>query len=202
MGARRIEDLLVLASGSPRRRELLNAVGLPFEVIVPDIVEEPLAMEAPGELVMRLAREKAQAVAGRLGPRPRRVVLGSDTVVVVDGEVLGKPRDPEDAVALLGRILGREHRVLTGVAVVESDTGTSRVVHVESRVYMRPADEAEIRAYVATGEPLDKAGAYALQGEGRRFVERVEGSETNVIGLPLEEAVSLLRAAGVAVDLP
>lgn len=197
MGERRAAPVLVLASSSPRRRDLLRAAGLDFEVIVPDIAEEPRAGETPGELVVRLAAEKAESVARRLGPERRRLVLGSDTVVVLGEQVLGKPRDPEDAVRLLRRILGRTHRVLTGVAVVESPGGQSRVVHVESRVRMRAADEAEVRSYVATGEPLDKAGAYALQGEGRRFVERVEGSRSNVIGLPLEETLSLLREAGV-----
>lgn len=197
MGERSSAPLLVLASSSPRRRDLLLSAGLDFQVIAPNVEEEPRLGETPGELVLRLAAEKAESVARRLDPERRRVVLGSDTVVVLGEQVLGKPRDPEDAVRLLRSILGRTHRVLTGVAVVVSPSGVSRSVHVESRVRMRAADEAEVRRYVASGEPLDKAGAYALQGEGRRFVERVEGSRSNVIGLPLEETLSLLREAGV-----
>jgi len=190
--------VLILASGSPRRRDLLTQAGIPFEAIPADIAEVARPGEEPRDLVERLAREKALAVIGRLAGPARRIVLGSDTVVVLGHDVLGKPRDPEHAVSLLRRLAGRAHHVLTGVAVVESDTGHARVVSVESRVHMREADEAELRAYVSTGEPLDKAGAYAFQGAGRRFVERVEGSETNVIGLPLEETLALLRACGVA----
>jgi septum formation protein len=189
---------LILASGSPRRRELLSRAGLRFEVQAADIPEQSRPGESPAETVLRLARDKALAVARRVGPAPRRFVLGADTVVVLEGDVLGKPRDAEHAVALLRRLAGRGHVVLTGVALTASDALEPSQTVVESRVEMRPADEAELRAYVAGGEPLDKAGAYALQGQGRRFVERVLGSETNVIGLPLEETLALLRAAGAA----
>jgi septum formation protein len=127
------------------------------------------------------------------------VVLGSDTIVVIGAEVLGKPRDPEHAVALLCKLTGRTHLVMTGIAVVESDTGRTRSRVVESQVTLREADEAELRDYVATGESLDKAGAYALQGAGRRFIAGVEGSETNVIGLPLEETLAMLKEAGVEI---
>ncbi len=130
------------------------------------------------------------------------VVLGADTIVAVDEQVLGKPRDPEHAVHLLRRLTGRVHQVFTGVAVVHGNQGRCSVLSVESRVRMRPARESELRAYVATGEPLDKAGAYALQGQGRQFVERVEGSRSNVIGLPLEETCALLRNAGLTPRLP
>jgi septum formation protein len=188
--------MLVLASASPRRRELLAGAGIAFEVMPAEIDERALPDEAPHALAERLAREKALAVAERLGPAPRRLVLGSDTIVVLAGEVLGKPRDPEHAEALLGRLVGRRHDVVTGVAVVDSQRLAPRSFTVTSRVTMRAAEADEIRRYVATGEPLDKAGAYALQGEGRRFVAVVEGSESNVIGLPLEETLALLRAAG------
>ena len=127
--------------------------------------------------------------------KPRRWVLGSDTVVVLAGEIIGKPSGPEDAVRMLLHLTGHTHRVLTGVAVMDALEGCIRSRAVESEVVMRSADEAEIRDYVATGEPLDKAGAYALQGEGRRFVSRVEGSESNVIGLPMEETLALLAEA-------
>ena len=190
---------LVLASASPRRRLLLGEAGVAFTAVPADIDEAPLPGETPRELVMRLAREKAQAVAAKLGAGPRRLVLGSDTIVVIGEDVLGKPRDPADAAALLGRILGRTHTVLTGVALLDAESGELHSRCVASEVVMRTASEVEVRAYVAGGEPLDKAGAYALQGEGRKFVERVIGSETNVIGLPLDETLALLRAAGFPV---
>lgn len=188
---------LVLGSGSPRRRELLARAGVAFEVQAADIDERPQPGEAPRALAARLACEKARAVARRLGPEPPRLVLGADTIVVLDGEVLGKPQDRADAERLLGRLVGRVHEVLTGVALVTSADLAARSVVVASRVWMRPAEPDEIRRYVATGEPLDKAGAYAAQGEGRRFIERIEGSETNVIGLPIEETLALLREAGL-----
>jgi septum formation protein len=190
--------MLVLASASPRRRELLARAGLAFEVFPADIDEVARAGEGPEALVERLAREKAASVARRVGPTPPRLVLGSDTVVVLGRDVLGKPRDAVDAEALLARLVGRTHRVLTGVAVAPSgEPAALQSCVVESRVRMRPASAEEIRRYVATGEPLDKAGAYALQGEGRGFVLEVTGSETNVIGLPLDETLALLRDAGL-----
>jgi septum formation protein len=190
---------LVLASASPRRRALLARAGVTFQVEPAEIDESPRPGESPRELVVRLAAEKARAVAERLPRGGPRCVLGSDTIVVLGEEVLGKPRDPAHARELLTRILGREHTVLTGVALLDP-AGALHTRCVESRVAMRDASVAEVSAYVATGEPLDKAGAYALQGEGRRFVARVVGSESNVIGLPLEETLALLREAGVAVD--
>ncbi|MEZ4216668.1 MAG: Maf family protein [Myxococcota bacterium] len=188
---------LVLASASPRRRELLARAGFAFEVEPADIPEERAPEEAPEAFARRLAREKVLAVAARA---PGAVVLGADTIVVLGGDVLGKPRDPEHAVALLSRLVGRAHVVVTAVAVCAG--GVAREVAVASEVRMRDATRDEIRAYVATGEPLDKAGAYGLQGEGRRFVVAVAGSETNVIGLPVAETVALLRAAGVAPSAP
>jgi septum formation protein len=191
---------LVLASRSPRRRELLARAGVHFEVTPADVCERARPGEAPAQLARRLASEKARSVAVRLGPDPRRWVLGADTIVVLDDDVLGKPDDAEHAVALLRRLAGRRHRVLTAVSLVASDTLAERHVVVESRVRMRSADEGELRAYVATGEPLDKAGAYAAQGEGRRLIHAIEGSESNVIGLPLAETLALLDAAGVGAD--
>ncbi len=189
---------LVLGSGSPRRRELLTRAGIAFEVMPADIDESARDGEAPTAYALRLAREKALAVAARVGAAPQRLVLGADTIVVIDGDVLGKPTDPADAVRLLTRLVGREHRVFTAVAVVASD----RLAHAEtcivaSDVSMRSASEDEIRRYVVTGEPLDKAGGYAAQGEGRRFIHRIDGSETNVIGLPIDETLALLRKSGM-----
>lgn len=190
---------LVLASASPRRRDLLAGAGLAFETWPAALDEALRPGETAEETAERLAREKACAVAEALGPEPARVVLGSDTVVVQDGAVLGKPRDAEHAAALLARLAGRRHRVVTGVAVVETASGRCRSRTVASGVALRPLGAEAIRRYVATGEPLDKAGAYALQGRGRAFVEHVEGSESNVIGLPMDETLALLREAGVAV---
>lgn len=188
---------LILASASPRRRDLLSRLKVPFAAVPAEIAETARPGETPQALAERLAREKAEAVVARIGTTPRRVVLGSDTIVVIGEEVLGKPRDPEHALVLLRKLSGRTHRVMTGIAVVESDTGRTRSRVVESRVTLRKADDAELRDYVATGESLDKAGAYALQGAGRRFIAAVEGSETNVIGLPLEETLAMLQEAGV-----
>jgi MAF protein len=183
---------LVLASASPRRRELLEAAGVPHEVIPADIDERAREGESPVELALRLAREKAVAVAQRLRGEPRQV-LGSDTIVVLDDRVLGKPRDREDALRLLRALAGRTHTVVTAVAVVDSQSLAARQCAVESRVTLRSASEEELRRYVATGEPLDKAGAYAIQGEGGWLVSHLEGSRSNVIGLPVEETLALLE---------
>ncbi len=187
---------LILASASPRRRELLARAGIAFEVQPADIPETVRAGEAPMALAERLARAKALEVARRVGPDPARWVLGADTIVVVDDDVLGKPRSPEHAVELLGRLVGRKHLVVTGIALAESKTLRVRHMSVESQVEMRPVDREELIAYVATGESLDKAGGYAVQGGARSFVTRVSGSETNVIGLPLTETLELLSDAG------
>ena len=194
---------LVLASASPRRRDILARLGLDFEIHPANIDESPRPGEAAGDLVLRLALGKARAVAQGLAAGSGRWVLGSDTVVVLAGETLGKPRDPEDAEAMLGRLLGQTHRVLTGVAVVDARTGLEYSRAVSSDVIMRQGSEEEIRDYVASGEPMDKAGAYALQGQGRRFVSQVVGSESNVIGLPAEETLALLEeAAAGGADRP
>lgn len=187
---------LVLASGSLRRRDLLASLGLDFEIRVPEVDESPLQAERPESYVWRLARMKALTAA-----RPERVVLGADTTVVHDGEIIGKPDGPGNAHRILRRLQGDTHIVYTGVAVVRQDENLRDVnVEVEdSRVRLVPMSDAEIAAYVDTGEPLDKAGAYALQGTGAMFVDSVLGSPSNVIGLPLHVAVRLLRAAGIEV---
>jgi len=188
---------LVLASASPRRRELLARAGVPFEIRPANIAENAQPGEAYQALVTRLASEKAHAIARDLPSSPLRWVLGSDTLVVLEGEAIGKPRDARHAESLLGRLAGRVHEVITAVALVRSDGSERHSFYVRSKVHMRPASGAEIARYVATGEPLDKAGAYAVQGEGRRFVTKIEGSETNVIGLPLSETLALLRQVGL-----
>ena len=188
---------LVLASASPRRREILSAAGLRFRIEPAELDERALPGEPPAQHAARLARAKALAVARRQAGDPGCVVIAADTLVVVGTRVLGKPSDAREAESHLASLCGRSHRVITAVAVVRADALHPREALVESEVALRPASADEIRAYVATGEPLDKAGAYALQGEGRRFVERVIGSESNVIGLPLAETLELLRAEGV-----
>jgi septum formation protein len=191
------EARLVLASASPRRREILASANVLFEIQPADIEERARAGETPHALVERLAREKALEVARRLPPSPRRPVLGADTIVVApDGEVLGKPRNEAHAVALLARLVGHRHRVMTAVALAWNGSDELRSRVVVSEVEMRPATREELVEYVQVGESLDKAGGYALQGEGKRFIVAVEGSRTNVIGLPLEETLELLEGAG------
>jgi len=193
---------IVLASSSPRRRRLLRELGVGFSVRVPDVDERPLPGELPGPHVRRLALAKARAVARELAPGCGvRWVIGADTVVVLDGKILGKPRDPKDAAGMLAQLSGRTHEVLTGVALVPTGGGRGRTAVVCSRVEMKLLDEATIRRYVAGGEPLDKAGAYAVQGRGRHLVARVSGSLTNVIGLPLERLGQLLTIAGLEIQL-
>ncbi len=186
---------LILASASPRRRDLLRRAGIRFEVFPADIPEIEQPGETPVAFAQRLARSKALAVAEQIGASPPRLVLGADTIVVLDGEVFGKPRDSDHALELLERLVGREHSVVTAVALVASDTLQVRQAAVTSRVEMRAVERDELIAYVATGEPLDKAGGYAVQGGARSFVTRIHGSETNVIGLPLDETVELLGEA-------
>lgn len=187
---------LILASGSPRRRELLAHAGVPFEIHPADIPEIEQPGEPPIAFARRLACAKASVVAQRIGASPPRLVLGADTIVVVDGDILGKPRNAEHAMELLERLTGRCHVVVTAVAVVSSDTLRARDIAVESRVEMRSVERGELAAYVATGEPLDKAGGYAVQGGARSFVTEIDGSESNVIGLPMEESLALLAEAG------
>jgi septum formation protein len=180
---------LILASASPRRRELLRSVGVPFDVIPSDVPEDPLSGEQCDAFARRVARDKAVEVARR---RPGAFVLGADTVVVVDGDLLGKPRDRADAHRMLTLLSGRAHRVLTAVALVDP-AGEIDEILVETEVEMRPLSREEIEAYVDSSEPYDKAGAYAAQGGAARFVRDVRGSYSNVIGLPLDEVEALLR---------
>ncbi len=178
---------LMLASASPRRAELLRAAGFTFAVDTADLDETPIAGEVPEAYVRRLADAKARAVAAR---HPQALVLGADTTVVVDGAILGKPADAADATAMLRLLQGRAHDVLTGVAVVGD--GWSRVAVAVTGVWFAPMSDAEIAAYVATGEPMDKAGAYGIQGVASRYVTRVDGSYPNVVGLPVALVHALL----------
>jgi septum formation protein len=189
---------LVLASGSPRRRELLALLGLPFDVVAPDVDESVHPGERPVDLVRRLAIDKVEAV-GAVGAidGSDAVVLAADTIVEVDGEILGKPADADDARRMLRALSARTHRVHTGLAV-RRDGGTACEV-VTTSVTMATMSDAAIEWYLATGEPLDKAGAYAIQGSGGAFVAAIEGSASNVVGLPLATVVELLSRQGVAV---
>jgi len=188
--------VLILASASPRRRELLRTLCPDFRV-VPSDLEETLAAGSPRAAAAGLALDKARAVAARVG---EGVVLGADTIVVIDGQALGKPAGPDEARAMLRRLRGREHEVITGVAVVDARTGRSEATAVVSRVRMAEYGDAEIEAYLATEEPLDKAGAYAIQGRGGALVAGLDGSFSNVVGLPLEETARVLAAFGVPVS--
>ncbi len=186
---------IVLASASPRRRELLASVGIRFAIVASDIPEDLLPGETPTGHVLRLSREKAQEVAGRTDV-PGRWFLGSDTIVLRDGDVLGKPRDAAEAGAMLRSLSGRAHRVLSGYAVHDRQTGATSADVIATAVHFRRLTEAEIAGYIATGEPLDKAGAYAIQGIGAFMVRRIEGSYTTVVGLPLCEVVETLERLG------
>jgi len=194
---------LVLASASPRRRELLGRLGLPFEVR-PSGVDEVLRSDLPAaDQATALARAKAADVAAQLGARDGAgVVLGADTLVVLDARPIGKPGSRDEARAMLRALRGRTHEVVTALAALAVPQGREVRAAVTSRVTMRPFTEAEIDAYVATGEPDDKAGAYGAQGLGARLVARIDGCVTNVIGLPLTTTARLLRALGLEPVLP
>lgn len=192
-------NMLVLASASPRRRELLAQSGYSFEVRPAHIPEDPRPGEEPITYVVRLAREKAEAVyrelAGRDGAAGNGgglVVLGADTTVVIDGEMLAKPEDAADAARMLRKLSGRTHRVITGVAVVTA-RGTEAAAEVTAVRFLTVGEE-EIATYVATGEPMDKAGAYAIQGRAARWIPRIEGCYFNVVGLPLALVTAMLEA--------
>ncbi|MDR1621904.1 MAG: Maf family protein [Synergistaceae bacterium] len=184
---------IVLASGSPRRRELLQGLGWRFRVVVPEIDESPRAGESPEELCLRLAAGKAQAVDG-VG-ETETLVIAADTIVVVDGDVLGKPAGEDESLRMIRRLQGRVHEVLTGMAVrwgKKISTGLER-----TRVRFRPLDENAVRAYAETGEGMDKAGAYAIQGRGSLLVSSIEGDYFNVVGLPLCRLGAMLEEMGL-----
>ena len=198
---------IYLASRSPRRRELLKQIGIAFEIVLlrqdvkrdVDVDETPLPNEKPDAYALRVACAKADLAARYMSRRslPGRPVLAADTTVVCEQRIVGKPADREDAVSMLKSLAGREHEVITAVALATPDR-LEKVVST-SRVWFRPMSEDEIRRYVATGEPLDKAGAYAIQGRAAVFVTRIEGSFSGIMGLPLAETADLLRRFGIDV---
>jgi septum formation protein len=185
---------LFLASASPRRRELLQQIGAPFSLLSVAVDETPSATESPEDYVQRLAREKALAGLALLDDASA-CVLGADTTVVLDQRILGKPADRVDALAMLAALSGREHRVMTAVAVASPSRCVVRLV--TSKVRMRRIDPAQAEAYWTSGEPQDKAGGYAIQGCGAIFVESLEGSYSTVVGLPLCETAELLDMFGL-----
>ncbi len=186
---------LILASASPRRAALLDRAGIAYRVVESGPgAESVLPGTAPAETAVRLALKKAQQAAALL---EKGVVLGADTIVVHRDEILGKPRDRGEARRMLRRLSGGEHRVITGVALVDACTGSCQCGFAETRVWMRVLEPEMIEAYVATGEPMDKAGAYGIQGKAAIFVEKIEGSHCNVVGLPLYQLSLLLSRMGI-----
>jgi len=198
---------IYLASRSPRRRELLKQIGVPFELMLlredlrrgVDIDEMPLADESPGVYVLRIARTKVEMAVRQIAYRalPQKPVLAADTTVVFDGQIVGKPDDAEHAARILRALSGREHQVLTAVAVALREQVETQIS--VSSVCLRELTEADIRRYCATGEPLDKAGAYAIQGRAGAFVTRISGSYSGIMGLPLMETTELLQKFNIPV---
>ncbi len=179
--------MLILASSSPRRRELLAQAGVIFDVHAADIDESRLPGEPATLYVQRLALEKAQAVLARF---PHATILGADTTVALDGEIMNKPTSPADAARMLGSLASRTHQVYTGVAVV---TSTAQRMHLETtHVTFSAVEEVDLARYIASGDPLDKAGAYGIQGYAARWIPRIEGDYSNVVGLPLAATLRLL----------
>ncbi len=187
------ENRIILASASPRRMELLASAGIRFDVSVSNVAEDVLPGEAPRDHVMRLARDKAIEVAAHT---EGRFFVGADTIVACDDEIMGKPCDAADAERMLRKLSGVPHSVITGFAVYDKARDGLLCDAVETRVYFKHLRDEEIAAYIATGCPMDKAGAYAIQGGAAHMVERIDGSYTNVVGLPLCEVVEALRRLG------
>ncbi len=198
---------IYLASRSPRRRDLLKQIGLPYELLLlredlrrgPDIDETPLPDESPGVYVLRMAQEKAAMAVRQIAYRrlPQKPVLAADTTVVFDGQIVGKPDDAEHAARILRALSGREHQVLTAVALALRDQVETQIS--VSSVWFREISDADIRRYCSSGEPLDKAGAYGIQGRAGAFVTRIAGSYSGIMGLPLAETVELLQKFEIAV---
>ncbi len=195
-----MKQQLVLASASPRRCELLQQIGLEFQVIPSRADELILKGETPEEHVIRLSLDKATEVANRENVSGRWFI-GSDTIVLCDQQILGKPRDEAHAVTMLKQLSGREHQVLSGYAIIDRETKEQRTEAVSTKVWFRQLTDDEIARYIATGEPADKAGSYAIQGLGICFVARIEGSYTNVVGLPLCKLTGAMKELGVPLTI-
>jgi septum formation protein len=193
-------EQIVLASASPRRRELLTQIGLKFQVVPSRAEELVLPGETPEEHVIRLSIDKASDVAAQKEVEGRWFI-GSDTIVLCNGQILGKPADERHAAQMLRMLSGQEHRVLSGYAILDRQTGEQRAEAVSTKVRFRELTDAEIARYIASGEPADKAGAYAIQGLGVCFVAEIEGSYTNVVGLPLCRLTLALKELGVPLPI-
>ena len=187
---------IILASASPRRKELLDKIGLKFEVAPSDITEDLTSDLPPQELAKKLSQEKALAVSKKYSDA---LIIAADTIGVFEGEIIGKPHTPAEAKKMLRNLNGKSHLVVTGFTIMDTKTGKTISKSVETAVYFRKLTEAEIDAYVKTGEPLDKAGGYAIQGLGALIVEKIAGDYYNVIGLPLSALVESLKKFGIKV---
>lgn len=188
---------IILASASPRRSELMNQLGLDFQVIPSDISEViPKTSASPGDLVTKLALHKASNVAGKL---KKGLVIGADTLVVLENTIFGKPSGPGEAVKMLTELSGKTHSVYTGIAIIQVGAGRTETGYCETKVKFKPVSPAEIQSYVATGEPLDKAGAYGIQGKGGVLVEGIEGCYFNIVGLPISKLADMLQKFQVLV---
>lgn len=194
---------VVLASASPRRKELLKRAGVAFEIL-PAVGEEIVTGKEPAQVVMGLAFKKAKEVSGRLAKEGEGelLILGADTVVTYDGAILGKPGDEADAVRMLSLLSGSTHSVFTGVALIYQAKGTERILNFyqETKVTMYPMTPAEIQSYVRSGEPMDKAGAYGIQGRGAVFIEKIDGDYNNVVGLPIARVYQEMKKLGVVIS--
>lgn len=194
---------LILASSSPRRQELIRSLELPYQIIVSDVDETTEPGLAPEQIVEQLSGRKASAVYERCKADLRElgesIIIGSDTIVVLNEEVLGKPKDEADAFRMLKSLQGREHHVYSGIACIDLRTGARHVAHQRTAVWMKELGDERIRRYIATGEPMDKAGSYAIQGLGATIVERIEGDYFNVVGLPMSLLSDMLERFSVAV---
>ncbi|MFY9269663.1 MAG: Maf family protein [Candidatus Manganitrophaceae bacterium] len=191
-----ITRTIVLVSTSARRREILSLLGLPFQIVAPRFEEILSDERSIREEVSLFAEEKARSV---LAEFPQSILIGSDTLIECEGEKIGKPRDPSDARRILRQLGGRRHRIWTAVFLIDSPASLSETVIEKVDVLFKKMEEAEIESYVATGEPLDKAGAYSLQGEGRRWIARLEGDYLAAVGLPLKPIAGFLQRGGIAV---
>lgn len=185
---------LVLASTSPRRLKLLTDAGFSFESIAPEYEEDMTLLLPPAELVKHLSRGKAESVASKVQDG---ILIAGDTIVVYEGEVIGKPYTESRAREMLRQLSGSVHSVLTGVTVLDTKTGETVSEAIEAKIHFKTLSDLEIDAYVGTGEPLDKAGAYAIQGEGRKFVERIDGDFVTIVGLPIARITEILRSFGI-----
>ncbi len=192
---------LILASASPRRKELLTQIGAEFEII-PAVGEEVIVSAKPKQAVLDLSRQKAEEVARKFYQEAGNIViLAADTIVAFDGEILGKPKDPEDAKRMLGMLSGREHSVFTGVTMVVKSSGSEKIISLyeETKVFMYPMTEKQIQAYIETGEPMDKAGAYGIQGKCAVYIEKIVGDYNNVVGLPVAAIFQKLEKSGIEI---